>query len=194
MTFFTINVLAPEKKNKLEQLLQFLFTKNILEIALLFLALLATTYVWGWLVLSQVFTDLSQSALLVSRDRWQYNQQIKKINQAIKEVDLASQNYAPLSTKLIELATSTPGEVQLTSVTLDRKQNILTVSGVSKTRAALLDFEKRLHAISWIDKPTTPLSQLLTKTDIDFQITAQLKILPPLRRDTALPQSHSIEQ
>ncbi len=190
MHFFTLNVLSPLKKNKLEQLIRFLFTKNILEISLLFLALLATTYVWGWLVLSQLFTDLSHSALLVSRDRWQFNQEIKTINLAIKQMDRASQYYVTLTPKLIELATSTPGDVIITSLTVDRRQKNLTLSGVAKTRASLLTFEKALHAIRWIEHPTTPLSQLLTKTDIRFQITADLKNFPPLRSEAAPSRPH----
>ncbi len=193
MLFFTLNVLSPVKKNKLEQLIHFLFTKNILEIALLFLAILASTYVWGWLVLSQVFNDLSQSSLLVSRDRLGYNQEIKSINLMIKEVDLASQDYAALTPKLIELTTSTPANVKFVSLTLDRRKKNLTLAGTAKTRADLLAFEQALHAIPWIEKTTTPLSQLLTQTDINFQITAVLKNFPPLRNDSILPRARSVE-
>lgn len=180
MAFLNLNILPPTKKAKLEQLIKFLFAKNILEIVLLCCAILASAYIWGWLILSRVFTDLSESALLVNRDRWRYNQEIKTINQSIKNLDKASQDFVALTPKFLELVTSTPRDVRLTAVSIDRRQKNVIVSGVAKTRKALLAFEESLQHISWLQKTATPLSQLLTQADISFQFTADLKNFPPL--------------
>lgn len=175
-----LNLLAVEKKSKLEQLIKFLFTKNILEIILLFFALLAIVHVWAWVLVIDQFGSLSESANSVNQDRFTYNPTIKEINSRIKDIAMASRGYIKLSPKLVELADLVPGTIKIAAISIDRRQNTFIISGTAKHREALLEFQNTLQNIPWLEKGTAPLSQFFTPTEISFEIKTKLKNFPTL--------------
>ena len=186
MMNINLNLLPAVKKTRLEYIINFLLTKDILELVILIASVLATTLIWSWIFLENDFIILAESATAINRDYYAYNQDAKKINDLIKNINLASQNFAPISPKLKELINSLPNDVKLNYIQLDRQAQTLTITGMATTRAALLGYQDILNKISWITRMETPISQLFQKNNINFEFKAQLKGLD-LKNATANP-------
>src|SRR3989338_3848011 len=187
MMNINLNLLPAVKKNRLEYIINFLLTKDILELIILIASVLATTLIWSWIFLENDFIILAESAAAINREYYEHNQDAKKINDLIKNINLASQNFAPISPKLKELINSLPNDVKLNYIQLDRQAQTLTITGMATTRAALLGYQDILNKISWITRVETPVSQLFQKNNINFEFKAQLKGLD-LKNPTANPK------
>lgn len=175
MFFAKINLLSTEKKRRLEQLVKFIFLKELVEIILLISAFLSIVLLLSQSMLQREFNDLSQSATLVSREFSHYNQEIRKINSAIKDFNSASKNYSPLTPKILEFVQKTPTDIKISSLHIDQTAGTIIIAGTAKTRTSLLNYQDSLKKYSWILGVQTPVSQLFQKENVNFQINAQIK-------------------
>lgn len=172
-----INLLSIEKKKRLEQLIKFIFFKELVEIILLVSALLSIVLLLSQSILQREFNDLSQSATLVNREFSHYNQEIRKINSIIKNFNNASKNYSPLSPKILEFIQKTPSDIKISSLNIDQTAGTIIISGTAKTRNSLLSYQDSLKKYAWISGVQAPTSQLFQKDNVNFQINARIKKL-----------------
>lgn len=192
MFYTTINLLSPQKKSRLKKAVQFLFVKEMLEISIFTCVLLAITHLLGGLILAQTLNDLASSSLLINREFPSINDDIRGVNVLIKNINDSAQNYSPLSPKIIELLNSLPDDIRLDALTISRDSSSLSLTGVAKTRAALLNFQSVLDGIPWINQVSTPISQLFQKENLSFQIQTTIKDLSrvqPPRLPAAKPRA-----
>lgn len=175
-----LNLLPPPKKSRLEYVLNFLMTKDILEIVIIVFATLAITLIWSWMILENQYADLVSSAVLVNRDSYSYNKDVKIVNDAVGKIISISREYGVITPKLTELISNLPPDIKINSVQIDRINKNLILSGTAKTREALLNFQSKLQGITWLSGIETPASQLFQKENINFQFTSGLKGLPPI--------------
>lgn len=185
MLFSKISLLPKNKKDKLDQLVKFIFFKELLEIILLVVALLSIILLWGWHTIQQQFNNLSESAMLVNKEFSHYNQEIRKVNLLFKNFSATNKNYSPLSPKLIDLATKLPPDIRITSLSLRREDGTFVLSGIAKTREALLAYQTNLNKIEWLSQLQTPNSQLFQKENINFEFKGNLKNLPNIEPQPA---------
>lgn len=178
MPFNHINLLPNRKKEGLEKLIKFLFCKEILEVILLVCAFLSMTLLWGWILLQELFSGLSQSALLVNKEFSHYNQDVRKINFTIKTLNASSVGFSPITSKIVEFATKLPPDIKITSLNLSRETGLFEISGMAKTRDGLLVFQNLLQNIDWLDEVQSPTSQLFQRQNINFEIKAKIKNIP----------------
>ncbi len=176
-----LNLLSPYKKQRLTQLVHFLFIKELLELTILAASLMAIVHLTGWYLLTQHLDILAQSTTIVSRDFSRPHQTVVKMNSLIKALQRAGDGFAPLSPYLVELSMTLPADIRLTMINFDRSEQRLTIAGLAKTRAALLSFQAALHQLSWLGTVSTPTSQLLQKDNIPFEIKAQLQPAPAVK-------------
>jgi len=176
-----LNLLPPFKKNKLEYLTNFIWTKDILELVILTISFISIILIWSWIVLEQDFSNLVASAMALDRASYSYNQDVREINKLVKDVGLASQDYMQLTPKILELIALTPADIKIDSIDIDRHSQTLTISGTAQTRPALLNYQQVLDGVKWIGAIETPASQLFQKENINFEFKTAVKNFPPLR-------------
>lgn len=165
------------KKNRLEYITNFLLMKDILELIVLICSVLAATLIWSWVFMENDFISLAESATSVNREYYTYNQDVKNINDLVKNINLANQNFVPMIPKIKDLINSLPDDIKINSVQIDREAQTLGISGTALTRSALLEYQEVLGQIPWITKVETPASQLFQKENINFEFKAALKSL-----------------
>ncbi|OGH90239.1 MAG: hypothetical protein A2537_00785 [Candidatus Magasanikbacteria bacterium RIFOXYD2_FULL_36_9] len=175
-----INLLPPSKKGLLEKLVKFIFFKEILEIVLLVAAFLSVILLWSWYALQNQYNDLSQSALLVNREYSHYNQEIRKLNQIVRQFNTANATFSPLTPKILELIENLPNSIKINSLNINRKNNQIVISGTAQTRDELLKYQSSLKNYSWIESVQTPTSQLFQKDNVNFEIKANTKNIPKI--------------
>jgi Tfp pilus assembly protein PilN len=186
----TINLLSKQKRGRLEHLIKFIFIRDILEIVLLVYSVLAIILLWSWLVLQENFNNLAESSVLVNREYSKYNQEIRQVNGDIRNFNQAAKYYSPITPKLTEIINTLPEDIKLNSLELSRAQNKIVLSGTALTRDALLNYQKTLKQISWLENIETPTSQLFQKENINFEVKATgLPALSPTERPKKATQS-----
>lgn len=170
-----LNLLPVAKKNRLDYIINFLLIKGILELVILVGSILAATLIWSWIFLGNDFANLAASAAAVNREYYTYNQDVKNINNLVRNINLANQNFVPIAPKLKELIKSLPNDIKINSLHIDRHAQTLVITGTALTRSALLRYQDVLNEISWITRVETPASQLFQKENINFEFKAKLK-------------------
>lgn len=172
-----LNLLPAAKKNRLEYILNFLLTKDILELVIIIGSVLAATLIWSWIFLENDFANLAASATAINREYYTYNHDVKNINDLTRNINLANQNFIPITSKAQDLIGSLPNDVKISSIQVDRRAQTLIITGTALTRSALLHYQDVLNGISWITQVETPASQLFQKDNINFEFRAKLKNL-----------------
>ena len=189
MSYRIVNLLPDRKKDGLEKLIKFLFCKEILEMILLVAAFLSMTLLWGWIILQEHFTSLSASALLVNKEFSRYNQEVQKINFTIKTLKSSSFGFSPISTKIVDFINKLPPDIKITSLNFSRENGIFAISGVAKTRTALLNLQNLLQKFDWLEQVQSPTSQLFQKENINFEIKAKTKNIPLIEPSKTKPKN-----
>ncbi|PIT87729.1 MAG: hypothetical protein COU31_01300 [Candidatus Magasanikbacteria bacterium CG10_big_fil_rev_8_21_14_0_10_40_10] len=170
-----LNLLPPDKKNRLKNLISFIFSKHILEIILIGCCVIAMALIWSWVVLQEGFSELIASSYSVNKEYLSYNQEIKKINIHINGVQKASQNFWPTLPYITQIAQNLPADIKLTALYCDFDNKKMELQGVAKTRDDLVNYQEKLKEISWLGETNTPLSKLFQKNDISFEFKTSLK-------------------
>jgi Tfp pilus assembly protein PilN len=187
-----LNLLSPTKKAKLKQLVHYLMIKEILELVLLTVTILGITHVLGWLVLTSFLSELAASTTTINRDNTHHNQEILIVNSQIHTLQQASVDFVPLSPHLHEIISTLPADVRLTSVELSRPNQTLIISGIARTRIALLNYQQILEKIPWIGELDIPPSQLFQKDNVGFEIHAPITGLPKLSTNGQPPKRRPV--
>lgn len=170
-----LNLLPVAKKNRLEYITNFLLIKDILELVIIIGSVLAATLIWSWIFLENDFANLASSAAAINREYYTYNQDVKNINNLVRSINLANQNFVPITPKLKELISSLPNDIKINSLQIDRPAQTLIITGTALTRSALLNYQNILNQIPWITAVETPASQLFQKDNVNFEFKAKLK-------------------
>lgn len=182
MMMLRLNLVALEKKRNLKILIRYLFIKELLEITILTLSLLAMMYIFAWFIVAEAMSDAVLSSLLVNRAGPPINREIQNLNHLSANIIASAEGFMPLSPNLLEITANLPSNIKLIGLEINRVNNTIALSGTAETRDALINFQKVIEGISWIKGTTAPTSQLFQKENINFAIHGQLIGFPVLRQ------------
>ncbi|MDO8499105.1 MAG: hypothetical protein Q7S66_00395 [bacterium] len=180
-----LNLLSPEKKRRISDLVNFIFIKNILEIATFVTAVAGIFVLGSWIVVAEEYHSLTQSAISINKEYGGQNQETHKINKILYDLNTSAENYATISDKLAVLIQATPDGIVLNSIGLNRQNKGVIISGNARDRVVLLGYQTALKGIPWLDQVNTPSAQLFQKENIYFEIKGQLKDIPVAGAPTA---------
>ena len=93
----------------------------------------------------------------------------------------SSSEYQPTTPYLKEIMKNLPTNIKLRTLYIDKKNKRVELAGIAKTRQGLLDYQKKLQEISWIDSVKSPTSKLFQKEDISFEFKIILKNTVPIK-------------
>jgi len=175
MMNINLNLLPEKKKERLKYLIKFIFSKHILEIILFMTSIMAIALIWSWLVLEEGFSELAITSSLVNKEYASYNQEIRKMNILINNIDDTTKEYETVMPKIIDFSKNLPNNIRITSFYLDKKNYTLSITGIAKTRQDLLNYQDKLKQLSWTDSFDTPVSKLFQTENISFEFQTKLK-------------------
>lgn len=101
-----------------------------------------------------------------------------KINSINTNINFLSNNYnsQPHWTLVLEkLLALTPTTIKFTKIEGDTKDLTLDISGVASSRTDLIAFQDTLKEADFIEKMETPLSNIIEKENLIFEINLVLK-------------------
>ena len=170
-----LNLLPKDKKQETKIMVALSLLKDVLSrtgIIMVFLIFFLTLINF---TLSEQLKTLESSSNLVNKGYANYNFEVAEINKKIASITVAGKQYKILTPRLIELVGKIPKNIKLNSLSMDICSTDMILSGVGKSREALLDFEDELKKIDWVETTTLPTSQLFQKDNLPFEIRVKVK-------------------
>jgi len=102
----------------------------------------------------------------------------EKINSLNSDINFLSSNYTsqPHWTLVLEkLGALTPTSIKFTKVEGNTKDLTLTISGVASSRTDLISFQDTLKQADFVEKMETPLSNIIERENLVFEINLVIK-------------------
>ncbi|MFA7653951.1 MAG: hypothetical protein WCX97_02810 [Candidatus Magasanikbacteria bacterium] len=181
MIIINLNLLPPHRKTEQNRLVKFLFIKNILEFIIIAAAIIATILLWGWMILIDEFTSLTKNAMSIGRDYTSYNTEVRTVNRTLRAIGETSNGYLNITEKLLFIASTTPANIRINSLDINRVNNQIIIYGTAKTRADLIAYQETVKQIPWLEATIMPTTQLLQKENINFEYQTKLKQWPIIK-------------
>jgi len=169
-----LNLLSPEKMKRLNFLSNFQFVKSILEFFLIIFSLSGIVLIGRQIVLEDFSNELNTTLNSLQSQHAGTNKQIREINTTLALVDKIQKEFKPITHLVPELAMVIPDKVILKTINIDNTSNTILIDGYSPTREILLDLQKSLSSLDWIDEIEIPISQLTEKENINFSFQANI--------------------
>ena len=172
----TINLVPQEHKIKIERKKTYLAIKEALLIILLFASVISIMLMLSKSYLESQLADLmnenSQNVAMIQKT----NDRIKSINEKINDADSVQKNFKSWSGLITALYSAKGEDISYSYLKIFRKESTVEISGVSKTRDALLLLQKNLQKMDYFKKINLPLSNLISKENNSFSIKIDLDL------------------
>lgn len=99
---------------------------------------------------------------------------INEINKMIRSIAQVQKNRTNWSETLIELSQIVPPEIQFNEIKINKLEKKIEISGKAKTRDQLLKFQDALENSDFFENVTSPISNIVSPENINFNLTASL--------------------
>lgn len=174
-----LNLIPPQKKEEIKQVRQFrIFLKWSLEffaIFAIFITMLAS--INYMLELNLTFASVSSAANTKNNNKYgeieKYDTEIKEMNSQLFAIEKIQQSQLRWSDFFQKLNLSVPSEIEMEK--LATKNYTILLVGKAKTRDALISFKENLEKEECFAGINLPLSNLVSKENIDFQMDFEIK-------------------
>lgn len=170
-----LNLLSPDKRKFLQRMIYVQFIKNTFTSIVFVFCVSGITLLGGQWVLQEYFNDVSGNLVATTSKQVEKNKKIKEVNSLINQTDIIQQVYTPWSDIIIDISNAVPNGIVLTNISLNSGNKNFVFSGNADTRDNLLEMQKNLKALSFIEDVKIPVSQLTEKENFPFTIPATYK-------------------
>lgn len=174
----TINLLAGAKKQEIRLVKSFLLIRRLMIVGLVFLLFLALVLAGADYFLvhknKELAAKLETNKNLPSGQNIPLNQTISLFNKQLKSVSQIQNDYYKWSGFLIKFDKTAPQNLQITSLIFNKNDKTALIKGVAKTRDDLIQFQTDLTKSDLFKEVTSPISNLLIRNDISFELRATL--------------------
>lgn len=155
---------------------------------------LFVVFLWGMLVLIFFLILLLTPSFLIGRAKYSAAetefalvsksagadspQEIEKVvSQAQEQIETSNQYLGVpyLTETLLDVIKYKTSEIKIQSMSFERASGSVNIAGVAQSRNALLDFVKKLKALSQFEVVDFPISSLVKSQKVDFSLILHLK-------------------
>ena len=170
----SLNLLPKNKKAEIG-LTQFYITlKNVIILMLLITIMVAIVLLATKAALQNHFNEIVAQSTLTTQYATSFNQGVQKFNKKLSTVEKIQQDYVAWTDFFIIISQLVPPDVTISSIDSNLQKTL--IFGVAKDRNALLQFQQNLKNSNIFKNVETPLENLLKRTDIDFNIKADINL------------------
>lgn len=170
-----LNLLPPERRKALDELLLFLQIRRALLGVGIFLGCVALVFFGAlWFANRELATEKAKTAelqaALVKSQGGLLDEEIRALNATLVVVNGVQERYPSTLPVLREFFSLVPSGITLDEIILESGQKTLTVRGLALNRDDLLAFQKKVTASDRFENPTSPISNLLQRDNIVFDL------------------------
>ncbi len=168
--------LIPEKLKKeieFKKLLSFINKAILILIILLLLYLFV--FLAGNYILNKHYQNTKASFALTNQGATTKTNNLDTINKKINFIHTVQANRIIWSKLIYDISLTDNGGINIESLSFSKEKKILNIRGEARTREELLKFKTALEEIPYLEEIVFPLQNLFKKSDISFDINANLK-------------------
>ena len=176
----TLNLIAPQQKKEIKNQYLYLSLKRIFILIAIFAVFVTVMIKGAEAVLQQEALKYQQQTNVLKKSQNIYNQQIKDINNSLQALEQIQKNFYPTTNLLLRINELIPEAIYIVSLNYNHPDQTLLMKGKADNRQVLLNFQADIKKIDFIEKVELPLSTILKKEDIDFELKITLTGPTPL--------------
>ncbi len=170
-----LNIIATAKRKYIDKMVYMQFVRNSVEV-FLFLMCASTVFLVGsWWILQSHFNELASKLTIRSDKQTERSLQIREINTLLGDIKLLQVAFLKWTPIIARVTDKLPQGTVLSSMTLDVHNKSYHITGFAESRDILLALEERIRTLPEVVDVNIPISQLIAKDDINFDITIELK-------------------
>lgn len=170
----TLNIISPELKKEIKLKNTYQIMKRAFIMIGVFLFFYSIILISSKFVLQSYLDEIGQKNTDVNDATNKTIQMVDDINKKIDKVSTIQKKEIDWIGLLELISANTASEIKYNRMSMD-KINGLTLSGESKTRDGLIKIKKFLDEATFLSDVNFPISNLLEKENINFNITAKIK-------------------
>lgn len=173
-----LNLIPDYRKEGIKKAKRLKFTvKEGFWLAFIFIFIFSGLFCFGY-ILKMNFNLIAYSVQTGSKKNdyekiKKMDNDFKQINELVSQIQKIQKNHLYWSNALLKLNRLVPETVAVDN--LSTKNYKIIISGISKNRDELLKFKENLEKSDCFEAVSLPLSNLVTKENIDFQIEFSIK-------------------
>lgn len=147
------------------------WTQNIIWF---FLAVILALTIWIKINELRLAGQMDQLESVTSQS--ELSSKIRNLNQQLTTADQMLSQKINWSQILSQLNAVNADGINLINLSLDKNLKLIIITGLADGRQNLLDYQRGLEQVRFIKNLQLPVENLLKKTNLDFQITAQIDL------------------
>ena len=173
-----LNLIPPEKKEEFEKGKRLkTVIKSEIVLTVIALVFFLSLFSFGYILDIGLASEASLNSEVEKADQFgkikDYDNRIEQANENTKQIAMIDRDQLYWSRVFIKLSQITPSGIAVKSfTTVDYS---ITISGTADTRDSLLDFKNKLEKETCFTEVNLPLSNLVDKDNVDFQIALKVK-------------------
>jgi len=169
-----LNLISPEQKKILRIKQLFLLLRNLFGLILFFTIIIAIA-----LILTNYSLSLSYEYNQPTLNNIAFSEkEVQGINNKLKNVFTVQNQHTYWPPILIDLFNLVPNGVEINNLTIDKNTQVVKIGGLAKNRNDYLQLITSLQNNQQVKDLNSPLENLLSKEDIDFNLTFIYQLVP----------------
>ncbi|MEK9152242.1 MAG: PilN domain-containing protein [Patescibacteria group bacterium] len=175
MLKISLNLLPPQKKDALRQGFLLAYVQTMVFLFFLVAVMVAAVLIPVRIMLKADYDDIVRQTSPEKDEFAAALAEIRDINAFLKRIDGLQTSSVPWSATLRSLTDLAPAGVHLETLAVGA-HSAITLSGTAETRDDLLTFEERLKSAPFLSKVESPLSNILQKKNVKFEIQVTYRV------------------
>lgn len=176
----TTNLLPPKQKSEIRfERTQSFIIMGIVSVFIVTFSIIALFF--GMEILVENKLKIIQDQVMAKEEQIEKEKvgkletDIKDLNRYLKRLDGIQKGHLYWSDILKNLIELVPGGVKIASLSANQEDRRIEIQGNANTRDQLLNFEENLRNSKIFEGVESPLSNIVKKENVDFEITFYLK-------------------
>ncbi|MFA4936710.1 MAG: hypothetical protein WC575_00235 [Patescibacteria group bacterium] len=167
-----LNLISPEQKESLHFEFIYLSIRKVAWLIIIFSIIITAMIVSARIMLEDNYSTLVFETTLVTQRNQGIDSEIAKINSTLRELSAIQKNFVKWSSFFVNFTNAVPPNISISSLTIDKELKTLSLVGVATTRDDFIKLENNLNQLLYLSKVSRPLTNLLDKTNVNFQFSA----------------------
>ncbi len=173
-----LNLLPPEEKIESSFKWKYFVIKNFILLNLTTTLVVAIVLFAAKLALIHELEQVKSQSILVKDTYQKINKEIKIFNKKLEFINSMQKDFIPWSQILYPFFTENilANNITIKTIEFDTINNTFTLNGIAPTRNDLIALRESLNKNKLIENLDIPLSYLLKKENIEFNLSATFKL------------------
>lgn len=172
--FISINLLTKEKIASLREYLLLVASHDFAAFSFILISFIGIILLIAHVLLTNTFNETIAQTTLVTKEYGGMNSIIRRTNLKLTTLNSIEKEFTPWSDNLISISKLVPKNISLTTFSVDRSSRDVILKGTAAGREDLLIFTKSLSESGLFENIESPISNLLTKTDLAFDLKMKI--------------------